>query len=50
MCDGLSLFRGRPTEGNLEFLEALSAVTAVQVAEAAKRYIDPDRWGVSVVR
>jgi len=50
MYDGLSLFRGQPTGGNLEFLEALSAVTPEQVAEAAKRYVDPDRWVVAIVR
>ena len=50
MYDGLSLFYGRPTGGNLEFLEALSAVTPEQVAAAAKRYIDPERWVVAIVR
>jgi zinc protease len=50
MYDGLSLFRGRPTGGNLEFLEALSKVTPEQVAEAAKRYVDPDLWAVAIVR
>ena len=50
MYDGLSLLHRRPTGGNLEFLEALSTVTPEQVAEAAKRYVDPDRWVVAIVR
>jgi zinc protease len=50
MYDGLKLFRGRPTVGNLEFLEAISTVTPEQVAAAAKRYVDPERWVVAIVR
>ena len=50
MYDGLQLFYGRPTGGNLEFLEAISTVTPEQVADAAKRYIDPDRWVVAIIR
>jgi len=50
MYDGLSLFYGLPTGGNLEFLEQLSAVTPEQVAEAAKRFIDPESWAVTIVR
>ena len=50
MYDGLELFHGRPTGGNLEFLEEISAVTPEQVAEAARRYVDPDRWVVAIVR
>jgi len=50
MYDGLSLFHGRPTGGNLEFLEAMSTLTPEQVAEAAKRYVAPERWAVAIVR
>ena len=50
MYDGLSLFHGRPTGGNLEFLEAMSTLNPEQVAEAAKRYVDPERWAVAIVR
>ena len=50
MYDGLELFLGLPTGGNLRFLEEISTVTPEQAAEAAKRYIDPDRWVVAIIR
>jgi predicted Zn-dependent peptidase len=46
--DGLDLLFGERTEGNLEFLEALQAVTADEATAALRRYVDPERWVVAI--
>ena len=48
--DGLELFYGVPTGGNLAVLDALRGVTAEEVTAAAKGYIDPDGWIAAIVR
>lgn len=50
MYDGLRLFYGQPTGGNLEFLEAMGRLAPEQVVAAAKRYMLPESWAVAVVR
>ncbi|UCF66620.1 MAG: insulinase family protein [Acidobacteriota bacterium] len=48
--DGMDLLFDRPTEGALEFLEKLKSVTPEQAREAARLYIDPDKWVVALAR
>jgi predicted Zn-dependent peptidase len=48
--DGLRLLYGGPSDGNLDYLEAMARVTPEQALEAAKLYIDPDRWAVAIAR
>ncbi len=48
--DGLQVLYGTPTDGTLEFLEAISELTPEAVAAAASRYLGPENWHVAIVR
>jgi len=48
--DGLTLLYGTTSGGELEFLEALGAVTPEEILRVARHYVNLDAWAVAVVR